>query len=251
MPIPHSSSRLYLVRLMNVTVCSFTLNSEAKRTISTCSTRRQHGIVQRCGALCCGVGCSAGVWGAVLQCGVQCCGVGCCAGTLRLVQHHAMPCSMVQRYSALCREMGHCAGLWGAALGCGALLGRCALCNTVQRHAASCSAAGLCAGTRSTMQRHVAPRSDMRHRAVPWCIVLSCCIAVQHRSTEHCATLGALCSAVQCSTGMRSSAMGCGTPRTTTGHREVTGQRAWGAVRCRGAPCRATGARDVPRRCRP
>ena len=191
------------------------------------------------------------MWGAVLRCGVLCWDTAPCATSCNAMQHGAVLQCIVQLYSALCREMGHCAGLWGAALGCGALLGHCALCNTMQRHAASCSAAGLCAGTRSTVQRHVAPRSDMRHRAVLWCTVLSCCIAVQHRSTEHCATLGALCSAVQCSTGMQSSAMGCGTPRTTTGHREVTGQRAWGAVRCRGAPCRATGARDVPRRCRP
>ena len=246
------------------------------------------GAVLRCGVLCCSVGCCAAVWGAVLRCGVLCWDTAPCATSCNAMQHGAVLQCIVQLYSALCREMGHCAGLWGAALGCGALLGcctlcnntrchaascsaavhcaglwrgtvlgcgallgHCALCNTMQRHAASCSAAGLCAGTRSTVQRHEAPRSDMRHRAVPWCIVLSCCIAVQHRSTEHCATLGALCSAVQCSTGMRSSAMGCGTPRTTTGHREVTGQRAWGAVRCRGAPCRATGARDVPRRCRP
>lgn len=221
MPIPHSSSRLYLVRLMNVTVCSFTLNSEAKRTISTCSTRRQHGVVQRCGALCCGVGCSAGVWGAVLQCGVeccgvgccaavwgavlqcgvQCCGVGCCAGTLRLVQHHAMPCSMVQRYSALCSSTVHCAGRWGTVQGCGA-----------QRwDVGHCWDAAPCATTCDAMQHH----------AVLQCTVQGCggalCWDVGHCwDTAPCATP---CNAMQHHAALQGSVLGHGAPCNATWHR--------------------------------
>ena len=210
MPIPHSSSRLYLVRLMNVTVCSFTLNSEAKRTISTCSTRRQHGIVQRCGALCCGVGCSAAVRGAVLghcalcnimqchaawcsatvhcaalQCTVQGDGALCrvvgrsagmwgTAGMLHLVQQHVMPCSIMQCCSALCRVVeGHCAGMWGTA---GTL-------RLVQHHATPCSIMQRCRALCWDTEHRATPRGTALGYEAPRSAVVHCAELLHRRAT--------------------------------------------------------------------
>lgn len=210
MPIPHSSSRLYLVRLMNVTVCSFTLNSEAKRTISTCSTRRQHGIVQRCGALCCGVGCSAGVWGAVLQCGALCCSVGCSAAVWGAVLGHCALCNIMQCHAAWCSATVHCAALQCTVQGDGALcrvVGRSAgmwgtagMLHLVQQHVMPCSIMQCCSALCRVVEGHCAGMWGtagtlhlVQHHATPCSIMQRCralCWDTEHRATPRGTALG-------------------------------------------------------------
>ena len=210
MPIPHSSSRLYLVRLMNVTVCSFTLNSEAKRTISTCSTRRQHGVVQRCGALCCGVGCSAGVWGAVLQCGALCCSVGCSAAVRGAVLGHCALCNIMQCHAAWCSATVHCAALQCTVQGDGALCrvvghsagmwGTAGMLHLVQQHAMPCSIMQCCGALCRVVEGHCAGMWGtagtlrlVQHHATPCSIMQRCralCWDTEHHATPRGTVLG-------------------------------------------------------------
>lgn len=180
MPMPHSSSRLYFVRLMNVTVCSFTSNSEAKRTISTCGTRGVSGTgltVPHRRASCNAVGYHAMPrsvpW--LPRCGLPCRG------------HRTMPCSVPQLHAMGHRAMprgtmpvhGRCARLWSIMQCRGASHNGTGLHTTLWGavpmpwgstpvHGAPCDAVRLRASPWSAMQCREAPYNGMGLHAMLW-----------------------------------------------------------------------------------